>query len=130
MQRDGRGQDGSAEDTYTSSALSAFPHRLHDCVKKQQILISLSLTKDRHAVIEVTDLQALKDNRLLLGTSNDSYVGMGQVPVERTATATAVFSLKNLQKPHEKNNKHFLEEHIQSTSRSGLHYTALVTGAT
>lgn len=59
----------------------------------------------------MTDLQVLKDKGLLLGTCNDSDVGKRQVPMERIVTTTAGFSLKNLQKPHEKNNILFLGEY-------------------
>lgn len=49
----------------------------------------------------MTDIQALKDKVLLLGTCNErSDVGIRRVPVERIVTTTAGFSLKNLQKPH------------------------------
>lgn len=115
LQRYGRAHGGGAEDAYAPLALSTFPQRLRDGVRQQQQqknpnptppnLVSLSLMEDCRDLIKVTDLQTLKDKGLLLGTSNDSYVGMGQVPVERIATATAVFPLKNFQKPCKKNNR-------------------------
>lgn len=78
------------------------------------ILVSLSVVEGCLDRRKMTDPQALKGKGLSLHISNDRIMWeWGRYQRRGSATATAVFSLKNLQKPHKKNNRniYFGREH-------------------
>lgn len=78
------------------------------------ILVSLPVVEGYLDLRKMTDPQALKDKVLSLCTSNDRITWeRGRYQRGGFATAAAVFSLKNLQKPHKENNRniYFGREH-------------------
>lgn len=113
LQRDEEAQGGGAEGTYAPLALSTSPWRSCDTKTISTILVSLSVVGCLD-LRKMTDPQALKGKGLSLYISNDRIMWeWGRYQQRGSATATAVFSLKNLQKPHKKNNRniYFGREH-------------------
>lgn len=122
--RDGRVQGGRAEDAYEPLALPTLPQRLHDNQINKKIWFSFPWWQmfwaSKNDWPTSSEGQRTPPGHLQW----QSDVGMRQLPVERIVTTIAGFSLKNLQKPHKKNNFFFLEGNIQNKSRSGLNCKA------
>lgn len=119
-----RVQGGGAEDACAPPALCALPQRLHDSQINKKLCFAFSWWKMSWASKNdwLTSSEGQRAPPGHLQWQGD--VGMR----ERTVTTTAGFSLKNLQKPHKKNNFFFLKGIFKV--KAGLDFIALllVTG--